>query len=180
MRKDRQFIDKIIETFPDRLTNECLSISQKDIDFIQDNEENQRCYFTGDTIEGFKIVNPNKKEINLFSVDGCFFSSDESKRCDGIIFDDKELCFFELKLNIVSKKGNKKRERFNSAIEQLETTIAFLINNKVGFCNLTPQAYICMFDNYYPSDNASIKRKKIAFLEKNNIPLFDKNIKQFK
>ena len=29
MKRDKQFIDNIIETFPDRLTKKCFSISEK-------------------------------------------------------------------------------------------------------------------------------------------------------
>ena len=179
MIADKLFIKEIIKILPDRLTKECFSISKKEINFIQDDEETQKCYFTKEITEGFKIINTNNKEINLFSLDGCFFASDDIKRCDGIVFNDKELCFFELKLNVVSKKGRNKRKNFNDAIEQLESTIDFFNKNNMNFFHLNEEAFICMKKNTYPTNTASKNRKKIIFLEKNKIPLFDKNIKIF-
>lgn len=183
MRNDKQFIQQLVEVFPDRKVLECLSISDLDMDFIQDNEETQRCYFTEGLPDGFKIINQKRKEINLLSVDACFFSGNDGKRCDGIVFDNKEICFFELKLNVESTKGSKKRKHFDYAIEQLESTITFFQSNPIieemESCNLSPEAYICMNDNSYPTDNASKKIKKVAFLVRNKIPLFDRNYKEF-
>ncbi len=182
MRKDKNFIKKIIDTFPERKTDKCFSVSELVIDYIQDDDATQRCYFTEGNREGFKINNKNKIEINLFSIDGCFFADDDTKRCDGIVFDEKEICFFELKLNVISNKGSKKRERFNDAINQLENTITYLKNgneNKVAFCELMPEAFICMNNKSYPSNKASINQKKVKFLDRNKIPLYDKNEKTF-
>lgn len=182
MRNDEKFIDKIRNTFPDRLKNDCFSVSKLAVDYIQDNKNTQICYFTSGVLKGFKIENKHTKTINLFSIDGCFFADDDAKRCDGIVFDDIEICFLELKLNVTTKKGKNKRKRFNDAIIQLENTISFFknnINDEDTFCKLLPEAYISMNKNSYPSDSASRKRKKVEFLERNSIPLIDKNIKVF-
>jgi len=129
MRKDKIFIEQIIKNFPDRFSNECLSISNLEIDYVQDNEENQKCYFTENQKVGFKIINNKKQEINLFSLDGCFFTYKDVKRCDCIIFNNIDLCFCELKLNVESVKGDKKRRHFDYAIEQLESSINFFKTN---------------------------------------------------
>ena len=161
------------------MTEGCWSISQLEVDYIQDEEETQRVYFTGGAIEGFKIVNTSKKEINLLAVDGGFMAKDTCKKCDGVVFDDEELCFFELKLNMTSGSKKKKVKNFKTAIEQLESTITFFKNN-IDFCALNLEAYLCMKDNSYPKSTASRTQKRVAFLNKNSIPLFDKNKKEFK
>ncbi len=179
MRTDKQFINQLINTFSDRHIDKCFYISEEKLDFIQDDEETQKCYFTNGEKDGFRIENPEKKEVNLLALDGCFFSDDEIRRCDGIVFDDKELCFFELKLNAFSSKGNKKRKNFKDAIEQLESTINFFNQNDVDFSIFSKEAFVCMNNKSYPKNTATRNFKKVAFLKKNNIPLIDKNIKIF-
>jgi len=181
-KKDKEFIKQLVESFPNKPTKDCLSISKKSVDYIQDGEDNERCYFTDRIDNGFKIINSKNKSVNLFATDDCFFSGKVKnlKKCDGIIFDDKELCFFELKLKMTTKNEQTKQERYTDAIEQLESTISFFQNNKINYNSLIPQAYICMFNEYYPTNRTSTKYKREKFFERNNVSLHNKNTKEFK
>lgn len=183
MRKDQQFIQKLKEKYPNRLKDECVSISILDEDFIKDDKKGQSCYFTRGIPDGFQIINNNEKEINLLALDDCFFTQNDEKRCDGIVFDDVDLCFFELNFEMESSRGKRKKKKFFEAIEQLESTFQFFgINTNQtsnDFCGLNIKAYICMKANSYPSNPATIKQKRVDFLERNRIPLIDKNRKEF-
>ncbi len=88
---------------------------------------------------------------------------------------------FELKLNVTSQRGAKKRERFNDAIEQLGETITFFNNvNQVILESFSKSsAYICMPTQSYPRNTATKTQKKVLFLQEYGIELFDENEKEF-
>lgn len=174
------FINLVQQSFQEREIDNCVNQSNLKIDFIQDDAGTQ-AYFTHGIGNGFKIINPNQKDISLFSLDGCFFTDSDGKRCDGIVFDKNELCLFELKFNVTSRRGIKKRERYNDAIEQLGATITFFnnVNQNILKSFSKSSAYICMPTQSYPRNPATKTHKKVAFLEKYGVKLFDKNEKEF-
>ncbi len=141
-----EFINLLQQNLQDREIDSCISQSKLEIDFIQDDADTQKAYFTQGVEDGFKIINTNQKNISLLLLDGCFFTDNDGKRCDGIVFDNKELCLFELKLNVTSRRGTKKRERFNDAIEQLGITITFFnnVNQNILKSFSKSSAFICM------------------------------------
>jgi len=176
-----EFINLLKQNFQEREVDSCISQSNLNIDFIQDDTDTQKAYFTQGVEEGFRIINTNQKNISLLSLDGCFFTNDDMKRCDGIVFDDNELCLFELKLNVTSRRSAKKRERYKDAIEQLGTTITFFNNVNQNILNSVSKssAYICMPTQSYPRNTAANTQKKVLFLQEYGIELFDKNEKEF-
>ena len=141
-----EFINLLQQNLQDREIDSCISQSKLEIDFIQDDADTQKAYFTQGVEDGFKIINTNQKNICLLLLDGCFFTDNDGKRCDGIVFDNNELCLFELKLNVTSRRGTKKRERFNDAIEQLGITITFFnnVNQNILKSFSKSSAFICM------------------------------------
>lgn len=176
-----EFINLLQQSFKKREIDSCISQSNLNIDFIQDDAATQKAYFTQGVENGFKIINTNQKNISLFSLDGCFFTDSDGKRCDGIVFDDNEMCLFELKLNVTSQRGAKKRERYNDAIEQLGTTITFFndVNQNILKSLSKCSAYICMPTQSYPRNTATKTQKKVLFLQKYRVELFDENEKEF-
>ncbi len=164
------------------LSESCFEKTSNDETFIDDLGINQKCGFTTSSTNTFKILNPAKKDLYLLSVDGCWFDSSDKSRCDGIVFDDKELCFFELKLNSTSTKNKRRKENFKKAISQLETTINYtkksFLDKKVMIKHKM-EAFICMRMNSYPSNKAYLTNKRVEFLIKNKLPLFHENKKTF-
>ncbi len=180
MKKDQHFINTLIAAFPERKTEECLSTSTKIIDYIQDDKKTEKSFFSKQEVNGFTIINKKQKTINLFSFDGCFFSSKDKKRCDGIVFDSVDLCFFELRLNVNSRRNTVRKKKYIEAIAKLEDSINYINENiTISTIGLKPQAYIVMQENKYPSNSATMFEKEVAFLEKNKVQLFSKNAKVF-
>ncbi|MDD4730149.1 MAG: hypothetical protein PHN55_15535 [Dysgonamonadaceae bacterium] len=179
----KQFKATLIEVIGEALSESCFENTSENLKYIDDLGDNQKCTFTNNEKDTFRINNPTEKELYLLSVDGCWFRSSDKSRCDGIIFDDLVLCFFELKLNATSTRNKRKKDNFKKAISQLEETInhtrtAFHTNNVELEHNL--EAYVCMRPNSYPNNKASVNQKRVEFLERNRIPLFPENEKSFR
>jgi hypothetical protein len=179
----RIFKAKLQEVIEKAISDNCFEYTSEKVSHIEDLGENQKCSFTNNAIDTFKITNQTNAEICLLSVDGCWFKSDDDSRCDGIVFNNREICFFELKLNAVSNRNKTKKENFKKAVSQLESTINFIKESFVAK-NLkiehTMQAFVCMRPKSYPNNTATISQKRVEFLEKNSIPLFPENEKIFR
>lgn len=129
----------------------------------------------------FRIVNPAGKSIYLFATDGCFFASDDPKRCDCLVCDDQCLCFVELKLDVTSPR--QATSRLKDARNQLGATITFF---KDAFSSITQnfwgfnlEAYIVMQTRLYPRQSASRVQIFVSFLEEYGVKLYEKDTKTF-
>lgn len=184
MKNVKNFIDDITELFNSCKITDCITKTTQAEFLIQDDETTQRPYITfQQNSNGFRIINSSNTELFLLAVDGCLFKSDQGERCDGVILGINDVCLFELKFNTTSTRGNRKRENFKKAISQLESTIDFFKTSfhskSKNIFDYNIEAYICMPDTSYPRDRASRNQKKVSFLEKNGVPLYDENIKEF-
>jgi hypothetical protein len=95
--------------------------------------------------------------------------------CDAVIFDEKDFCFLEFKLNASSLK--KVVQNRVKAISQLSNTID-LFDEKLdrNYEGLHLEAYIAT-PLSYPRNDASWKKLAVEFLEKYGIPIFETNEK---
>jgi len=115
------------------------------------------------------------------ALDACFFQSDDPKRCDCILFDDRYLCFVELKLNVnvrrqAADKLNDARRQLGSSIQFFKIKILPHLSSAVAY---KLEAYAVMQDNIYPSNRASRNTVFVRFLEEHGVALFEKNTKSF-
>lgn len=185
MKNANDFINDINLAFSNKYIRNCITNTVDHEFIIQDDINSQKpIIIVNNSIDGFHIKNYSKSLISLIAVDGCLYKSNDGERCDGVIFGLNDICFFELKFNITSDRGQRKRENFKKAISQLESTInyfktCFVSTNK-NLLEFNLEAFVCMQDTSYPRDKASRNQKKVEFLERNGIPLFDENIKEFK
>ncbi len=129
---------------------------------------------------GFLVKNDNNLRICLLALDGCFFRSDDSQRCDCLVFDDNYLCFVELKIEVGRRQSTRK---LRDARDQLGASIQFFRENLL--CDPSTsvdyklEAYAIMQDNVYPRNSASRNIVFVQFLEKYGVELFETNTKTF-
>jgi hypothetical protein len=93
---------------------------------ICDDENGKKAYTnTSDTSKWIATVkNDKKKELVFTAVDKCIIKDSEQEgrgRCDGMLTSSEHLYFVELK--------NEAREWISDAIDQLESTIKFFLEN---------------------------------------------------
>ena len=93
---------------------------------ICDDENGEKAYTnTDDNLKWIATVkNEKQKELVFTAIDKCVIKDDEQQgrgRCDGMLTSSELIYFIELK--------NKARSRIIDAIDQLESTIKFFIEN---------------------------------------------------
>ena len=158
---------------------ECSEITLLPIFFIKDGEDKEPAYIVLEKGE-FNIINANKKKLTFIATDSCVYKSDDEKRCDCVVHDDKTFCFKELK-NCKRTNWQKHRE---TAEKQLETTIRnFEAENIIKDKNL--EAYMCctctIENKYTKIKRASNKSEIITYFEDSlNTSLYCHNEKEFK
>jgi hypothetical protein len=157
----------------------CYESDNRESFEIRENDSN-RSYIVKDSennsnlLPSFKIINPNapRNPVYLLAIDNCFFNVRyQKKRIDCLVFNNLELCFVELKLDIKSSSEQSKLDRIEDAIEQIEATINFFKDHffqasqdflKLGF--KIYQAYIVFpSQSSYPRSSASKNTRKLKF-----------------
>lgn len=194
----KKFIEDLKAKLPDRKIqfSNCISSQTSSVIYLEDDKNIGKTVFVAKdkteeyyTEKCFKIENTNQNEIVLWSVDGCFvgvgkkLSETYPKKCDCIFGFENYIAFVEFKVNADStahpKTIKKNRE---VSIQQLEHTICFLTNvlsiKKFSeFTGYIFEAFLCT-PHTYPNKNTAISDLAIAFLEKYDIELFEKNEKE--
>lgn len=127
----------------------------------------------------FEVINPNKKEIALFAVDGCFIKH-KPEHCDFICFDDATFCFGEMKFESETKSYLQIDENRNKAVNQLKSTILiFKEALQDNFLDYDVEAYVCT-PPHYPNKGTALDAFVLEFIEDlGGISLFEKNEKTF-
>lgn len=162
-----------------KVLEECIEVTSLASFFIKDDKEKEPASIVLENGE-FEIINKNKKELSFLPIDGCVYKSDDEKRCDCVVHDDKTFCFIELKN---CKRTNWKKYR-EPAEKQLERTIKnFKSESIIKDKNL--EAYMCCtctIDNEYTKiKSASNKSEIITYFEESlNTSLYCDNKKEFK
>jgi len=158
---------------------ECSESTPLPIFFIKDGENKEPAYLDPNNGE-FNIRNFTAKELTFIATDSCVYTSDDEKRCDCVVHDDKTFCFIELK-NCKRTNWQNHREK---AERQLETTIRnFEAENILNGKNL--EAYMCctctINNEYTKIKRASNKSEIITYFEDSlNTSLYCDNQKEFK
>lgn len=170
------FIEK---AYPQIVQNACLKILT-DLEFSIYDSEMGRCFIQkkDDEIIHFTVKNPNQKEIGFLAIDKCIFmDSDNIKRCDCAVFDNKTFCFIEIK-----ETNQRKSENSRKAREQLLTTIEEFID-KFDFSDKRLEAYVVVGLDFRKVSPASKSQDLLSTLqfERLGVTLFhDGNEKKFK
>jgi len=159
-------MDNKLRTICAQIEHHCLeTISDRDF-YIYDSDEEQRCFIDkeGNHSTGaqlFKVINHNNQNIRFLAIDKClFFDSDKFKRCDCLIYDEKYLCFIELKKVDTTRNRNSAKK---TARAQLYSTIT-IFKEKFDFENRIVEAYLCVgYKPTKPAILASSQSAKVAF-----------------
>jgi len=138
----------------------------------------------------FEIKNPNSTQIHLLAIDMGFISflaGYRGKRPEGILLNQKDFCFVELKLNVTSSSTSIQKDRIDDAIAKFDNFIPdikhrFLTLLAKDFMDLgfeKYEAYIVLPTNRTPRFSSSVANKQVNFLARHNVALFVTNIKVF-
>ena len=145
--------------------------------------------FAAKSSNSFEVGNPNRTRIHLIAIDqglDNFLEDYTGKRPEGILLNKNDLCFIELKLNVVSQNSITQTQRVEEAIEQFDNFIPYLKNRfnelsnnfmRLGFDKY--EAYVVLPSSRYPRFSASTAIRKLAFGKRHGIELFETNLKVF-
>ena len=170
-------INKLKSKFPHIEEENCLEIVNNKYFEILDHEIDKRCYIVSENGQ-FKVSNSCQKELNFVAIDNCLFDSSDVQRSDCMVFDNKIICFIELK-NCKNKNISKNRKKAKS---QLISTIEFFRDNFDLEFEL--EAYICVTcfredEGFIMTPRASNSDAQLEFEETLNTKLFYKCNKSF-
>lgn len=157
----------------------CFTSEQRPSFVIIENGQTGRAEIVNqNSLSGFKIDNPQQKQILMVSIDGCLLDSRAGKRCDCLVFDNADLCFVELKLNVSSFKQSSSASK--EAREQLEASISYFktILDEL-LTGMALEAFIVMKEQVYPRVRANRSNLFVSFQERTGVSLYEKNHKQF-
>jgi hypothetical protein len=173
----KKFIEK---AYPQVIQNSCLEMLT-DSEFSIYDSEMGRCFIQKeeDEIVHFTVKNPKQKEIGFLAIDKCIFmDNDKIKRCDCAVFDNKTLCFIEIKETTHQRKSEYSRK----AKEQLLATIVEF-SSKIDFSGKRLEAYVVVgldFKRIYPASKSQDLLSTLQF-ERLGVTLFhDGNEKKFR
>jgi hypothetical protein len=142
---------------------------------IADEEDKQQRYF--------EVMNEQQQVIYLWAVDGCFLSSTQGRRCDGIIFNETDFCFLEFKLNAHGTSLKTILDNRKEAVAQIKATKRFLDSafsqNGYDYLTYNLEGYICTPVFYPNKKNTAISDLAVELLEEEGIKLYEQNFKVF-
>ncbi len=159
--------------------NRCVESTHSN-EFYVAEKEDKRCYIIYNPYPdypNFSVLNPLGKEITMVAVDNCIYCSNDSERCDFVIYDDDVFCFVELKRAFDPKLIVEKRDK---AINQLiETITAF--NYIIDYGGRRVEAYPCVgYNKCVPQCSASNLAHIKLFEDRFQVDLCDGNQREFK
>jgi len=146
-----------------------------------------RCSLTSSL--SFAVNNPNNTNIHLLAIDqglDAFLAGYKGKRPEGILLNQKDFCFVELKLNVTSASESTQTSRIEEAIEKFDNFIPDIKNRFLtlakdfissGFTKY--EAYIALPPTKYPRYSSSTAKRRTDFLKRHGVALFETNIKMF-
>lgn len=190
MEKDAQFLDdlkRVIAPVDLEKSGFYSSDSGKEFHVV---DEPQPAHIVASASLSLQVKNPKHSRIHLISMDkGLVTLLAKPKyigKCpEGILLNNQDLCFIELKLNVISSSAITQTDRIEDAIAQFADLISDL---KARFLNISKnfmalgfkyEAYIVLPSNKYPRSSSMSKNRRASFLMKHKIELFETNIKEF-
>lgn len=184
MSRDQNLVASLQALFPDRLARNCLDSNDAAHLVVYEGTDGRACFEAleqTNSVVGFLLKNPDRKQIYLLAVDHCFFEDHEEPRCDCVLFDNQHFCFVELKLNVVKRR--RVTQTLKEARKQLGATIRFFKTaiqpKSEDFFDFTLEAYVVMQTAVYPRKRASRDVVFIKFLEEFGVVLYEQNSKSF-
>ncbi len=171
-------LDNITTAFPEAEPNACLQAVIDETFCIYDHAEFKRCFIQNDPdgVRHFTVTNDTGKPIYLLAVDGCLMTSSEPSRCDCVVFNDKTLCFIEIKTTSFSQR----KEQRKKAENQLEASLNYF-REKIHFDEKHDiEAYVCLLDSkkFTPCIRSGSVSRVLEF-EEMGVSLFYDNKKLF-
>lgn len=126
----RQMIEclKMRQSFKGMTANvgECLTYSSEIVAYISDDEQSGKSHFvdnSGEHDKCLKVVNLQKREYSLLSIDHCLVNDREGGIADCGVFDDRTFWMVEFKSNALGKTDMAVSETYRKAISQIKETI---------------------------------------------------------
>ena len=120
------------------------------------------------------VKNENKKEICLVKSDKCLFT-DDTKKCDCLLFDNAIVYFIEIKTSSSSQRSKRRKD----AREQLGTTINIFMENSVDLSGYKLAAVICFSSMEPRIINSASNSAKATFYETYKVKLYEMNVVSF-
>ncbi len=165
-----------------KFRHRCLCTTKSSFEFTEENQffiydekntEQPVRIVSADNQFQLTVNNQNTKLICLTKTDNCLLT-DDTRKCDCILFDDAKLFFVEIKS--VNTKG--RHESKKDAVKQLGITIS-LFKNIIDRYNFSVAAVICLKSLRPHITSASTNTARAAFLESYKVRLVEGNVIEF-
>ena len=171
LRLDEAFTEKMLH----RAFDECWTVKCDESLLIVDDDETRISRFgnSNEDIErGLLVINENRREIVLLSIDNQLLKSIEGGLADCALFDDKQFRFVEFKTNAEGKSEKAIRATFDKATKQLKNTIR-IFNEGMKSVNISFEDAVALschivVSKSFPSSPSLMQNFQIEFMLENN------------
>ena len=179
---DRLFLPEAFSTNVHMPFDECWTVRTDSKLLVIDDNQSKLSVFSNeesDICRALVIQNLQNKEIVLLSVDNRLLSNIQGGIADCALLDTCKFYFVEFKTNALGNSDKAVRDTFDTACKQLKNTLMIfaerLANVGIEFLNMVEVSCKIVVSESFPKSKATKQEYRVAFLEKNGIPLDFKN-----
>lgn len=183
---DEIYLQKVFKDYASSI--EDFIIESTTNEHIVDSQEMKICGFVSKTFgleeeyseKYFSVENPSSKPFSLVQIDNAIIKmTAETKKCDCLIVNGRNICFIEFKTNARSTKKTTINKNYKAAVGQIEATIDIFnkyyktINTEItSIKGKEVKAFICLRKGYPRTTSTQINYQD-DFAQKNKgIPLY--------
>lgn len=177
---DRIRLDEAFATDTYKPFNECWTVRMNSELMVIDDDDEKYSRFTDDPDDvqrALMVINANKRQIILLSIDHKLIKEHVGGICDCALFDDKQFRFVEFKTNAYGNSEQSVRDTFDKATEQLKETIRVFKDRlqkvDIVFEDAVTLSCHVVVSQRFPKRRAIIQDYQMSFADENdNIGLF--------
>jgi hypothetical protein len=148
-------IEQLLAHFPDLKKDICYKILTNSVYYLEDIKDAVTKFKSKEEYWNLCLENDNSKEILLLENEFSVMKNQVSKKCDWVIFENKNIYFIESK-DVKPRSRNKERK---DAIKQLIATIEFY-DSKIDLSSLNISSQVCFKSNSRIINTGDQARKK--------------------
>ena len=184
MAVNQQAIDRLRldEAFPEKMLHrafrECWTVRCDERLLVVDDADTKVSHFgtpTDDAGEGLMVINENRRQIVLLSIDNQLLKSVEGGVADCALFDDSQFRFVEFKMNAEGKSDKAIEGTFEKATQQLKNTILLFKNRlqalDVDFEDAVTLRCHVVLSQAFPATQSTMQDIQLEFANETGIPL---------
>lgn len=155
-------LEELLAHFPDLEKDVCYKLLSNSIYFLEEIKDSIVEFRSEDEYWNLCLENEKLKEILFLENEYSIMKNEDSKKCDWVIYENKNIYFIESK-DVKPRSRNKERK---DAIKQLIATIEFY-NSKIDLSKFSILSQIC-FQSKSRVIKAGDQARKVLFRQYNS------------